>query len=208
MNSDTVNPPRKKKQWKSTASRRREILDAALECFLKHGVQGATIEQIRRRSKASHGSIYHLFSGKDEIALTLFVEGMQVYHQKIVAALEQETTARGCLRAIIATHLQDVVDDPRLSIYLTRLGMADDLGPISERFKTLSDEFAQTVWSHLEPFVARGELVRLPSELYFAQIVGPAAHLARSWLRGRVTFDLLSATDPLVEAAWKSLRAR
>ena len=210
MKTRTVNGPQQivTRRRPSTERRRREILDAALDCFLKNGVEGTTIEQIRLVSKASLGSIYHLFRSKDELALTLFVEGMQLYQRKIIRALERETTALGCIRTIIATHLQDVLDDPPLSIYLTRLGMADGLGKVDEQFRSLNDEFAEAVWMHLEPFVDRGELVRLPTELYFALIVGPAAHLARSWLRGHTDCDLISAADHLAEAAGNSLRPR
>jgi AcrR family transcriptional regulator len=207
MNSEVINPPRKKRQWNSTEKRRREILDAALTCFLKSGVAGTTIEQIRAASKASHGSIYHLFGSKDEIALTLFVEGMQLYHEKIVQAMEHETTARGLVQAIVTTHLKDVLEDPALSIYLTRMNMADDLGHLSQQFRLLNDEFAQEIWLRLEPFVERGEMVRLPMELYFSLIIGPTSHLARSWLRGRVDFDPLSVIEHMAGAAWKSLQA-
>lgn len=190
----------------STEQRRREILDAALSCFLDNGVAGTTIEQIRIASKASHGSIYHLFRSKNEIALTLFVEGMHDYHRKILQALENETTASGCIRAMITAHLQDVKDDPPLALYLTRLGMADDLGEISDQYRALNDHYIQSVWPYLEPFVEQGEIVRLPPELYISLIFGPAIHFCRSWLRGRVDHDLFSATDHLVEAAWRSLQ--
>ncbi len=191
----------------ATEKRRRDILDAALACFLKNGVAGTTIEHIRAASKASHGSIYHLFRSKDEIALTLFVEGMQLYHKKIVRAVENETTARGIICAIVTAHLKDALDDPALSIYLTRMGMADDLGQLSQQFRLLNDEFAQEIWSQLKQFVDRGEMVRLPKELYFSLIIGPTAHLARSWLCGRVDFDPLSVIEHLADAAWKSLQA-
>lgn len=207
MNNEISLPSQKKNGRRvSTERRRREILDAALSCFLKNGVVGTTIEQIRVASKASHGSIYHLFRSKDEIALTLFIEGMHDYHRKMLQALENETTARGCIRAMITAHLQDVADDPPLALYLTRLGMADDLGEISDQYRSLNDNYVQSVWPHLEPFVDQGELVRLPPELYISLIVGPAIHLCRSWLRGRIDDDLFSAADNLVEAAWKSLQ--
>ena len=207
MINETINPSRKKNgRRESTDRRRREILDAALACFLKNGVAGTTIEQIRIASKASHGSIYHLFRSKDEIALTLFVEGMHDYHRKTLRALENETTARGRVRAMIATHLQNVEDDPPLSLYLTRLGMADDLGEISDEYRSISDVFVQEVWSYLKPFVERGEIIRLPPVLYHSLIVGPVSHLCRSWLRGRVDHDPFSAIDDLIEAAWKSLQ--
>ncbi len=204
----TAQPPtRSLTRRNATEQRRREILDAALACFLENGVADTTIEQIRVASKASHGSIYHQFRSKDEIALTLFVDGMQTYHRKVLAAIENGATARGIIRAIIATHLQGIVDDPPLALYLTRLGMADDSGEISERYRLLSNDFAQAVWEHLKPFVDRGEIARFPKEFYFSLIIGPAAHLSRGWLRGRIECDLISATDQLAAAAWKSLRS-
>ena len=190
----------------ATEKRRRDILDAALKCFLESGVAGTSIEQIRKRSGASHGSIYHLFRSKDEIALTLFVEGMQVYHEKIVRAVDATTTARELIGAIVAAHMEDVVSNPPLSIYLTRLGMADDDGQIDRQYQAANDQFVDAIWMRLEPFVERGEIARLPKEIYFSLITGPAAHLCRGWLRGRVQFDLLSAVDSLADAAWKSLQ--
>jgi AcrR family transcriptional regulator len=207
MPSKTINPAEKSSgRRNATDRRRREILDAALACFLENGVEGTTIEQIRTASKASHGSIYHLFRSKDEIALTLFVEGMRDYHQIILRALEKESTARGCVRAMIANHLQRVRENPPLAIYLTRLGMADDLGEIGGRYRLLSDEYVQAVWSHLEPFVERGEIVQLPPILYIALIIGPTTHMCRDWHRGRFDDDLFSAAEILTEAAWKSLQ--
>jgi len=205
--SATSGPALSGKRRGSTEKRRREILDAALACFLKNGVEGTTIGQICQVSNASHGSIYHLFRSKDEIALTLFVEGMHIYHRKIIAALAGLTTAHESIYAIVAAHLQDVTDDPELSIYLTRQGMAEGVGEISRQYQSLNDAFMQTVWAKLQPFVESGELIELPRELYFSFIIGPAAHLCRNWIRGRIDFDLMSAVEPLAEAAWKSLQA-
>jgi AcrR family transcriptional regulator len=202
--STEAKPPVRRRE--ATDQRRREILDAALKLFLRYGVAATTMPQICAESGASTGSVYHLFGGKDEIAMTLYVEGMLNYEKLMLRSIEKKTSLRGCIHALIATHLQHVVDNPPLSLYLVRLGIADDLGEVGRHYRELNDHFAQTIWSRLKPFVDRGELARLPRELYFSQIIGPAAHLARGWLRGRIDSDLLSATEPLAEAAWKSLR--
>lgn len=208
METKEITRPRAKTgRRESTEQRRREILDAALQCFLANGVNGTTIEQICAASKASHGSVYHLFGSKDEIALTLFAEGMQNYHERVLAAVENENTARGKIRAIIATHLADVVREPQLAIYMTRLGMADAIGEISHQCQAANAGFARAIEEDLKPFVAQGEIKQLPKELYHSIISGPATHLSRSWLSGRVDCDLLAATDDLVEAAWQSLQA-
>lgn len=189
----------------ATEQRRREILDAALQCFLESGVHETSMEQIRKVAGASTGSIYHLFTSKDEIALTLFIEGMRQFHNRVLTAVAAKRSARGMIRAIISTHLEITVQEPKSSLYLTQMSMAHEVGPIADEFRGTNDRYAQEIAQHLAPFIETGELVQLPSELYFSLIVGPAAHVCRSWLRGRYTGDPRAVTDILAVAAWKSL---
>lgn len=192
---------------RATQRRRRAIMDAALGCFLQRGVAATTIEEIRAASGASTGSIYHLFAGKEAIAHALFVEGMRDYHRQVLAAVRRQRTARGCLRAIIATHLRLTGAHPQLALYLTRQGLADGSDDIAQEYRAANDRFAADLFACLAPFIESGKLERLPKELYFSLIVGPSAHLCRSWLRGRYPGDLLAAAPRLADAAWKSLCA-
>jgi AcrR family transcriptional regulator len=193
------------RRHEATARRRREILHAALDLFLRQGVGPTTMEQIRAASGASTGSIYYLFRSKDEIAHTLFVEGMRRYHDRVLAAVRRQRTARGRVRAVVATHLRITVEEPELSLYLTRLGMADADAETAAEYRAAHAAFAQDLYACLRPHVERGELVDLPPELYFSLVVGPAAHLARSWLRGRYPHNPLAAVEILARAAWQSL---
>ena len=43
------------------------IVDAALECFDRHGIASSTMEQIAGRAKVTRGAVYHHFASKDEI---------------------------------------------------------------------------------------------------------------------------------------------
>jgi AcrR family transcriptional regulator len=52
-------------------SRKRQILDAAIECFAREGFQRSTIEEIIRESDLSAGAIYSYFQSKDDIIETL-----------------------------------------------------------------------------------------------------------------------------------------
>ena len=194
------------KRRPATEKRRREILDAALSCFLNKGYAGTTIEDIRNLSKASHGSIYHQFRSKDEIAYVLFIEGMQDYHQEVLKSLESVTDLKEVLHAIIHTHIRITVENPEVSLYLTQISMADDVGDIEEQYKSLNDDFANDIWLTLKPFIEKNLIRKLPGELYFSIIIGPAAHLCRSWLRKRVQTNPMESVDDLTEAAWYSLR--
>lgn len=202
----TTDRPAERGRRASTERRRREILSAALGCFLKSGVRDTTMEQIRTAAGASTGSIYHLFASKDEIACTLFVEGMRDYHQRVLKAVEGKRSARGLITAIIATHLQTTVEAPELAVYLTQMSIAADLGEITGEYRAASDAFSRDLYESLRPFIESGELATHPQEWYFSLIIGPAAHLCRSWLQGRFAKGLLTATNGLAEAALKSLQ--
>jgi AcrR family transcriptional regulator len=49
------------------AARRRQVLDAAGQCFRNHGFHGCSMAQIAAQSGMSVGHIYRYFGGKDEI---------------------------------------------------------------------------------------------------------------------------------------------
>jgi AcrR family transcriptional regulator len=200
-------PPKKARpRRKSTERRRRKILSAALSCFLANGIAGTTINQIKAASHSSQGSIYHLFEGKDEIASTLFLEGMQLYQQQLIAALERETTARGSVRAVVTSHLKSVHDAPQRALFLTRVGIGDESARIAEQYQAMTSEFEQLAWKYLQPYVGRNEIARYSPELYFPLMIGPAAYASRAWLMGGCATDLLALTDEIADAAWKTLR--
>src|SRR3954451_20796575 len=96
----------------TTTNRKQAILDAALGAFLEKGVLATTIDDVRERSGASVGSIYHHYGSKEGIAAALFVEGMRSYQHGAVAALR----AKG-VRGFVKRHVGWVADNPRLAAY-------------------------------------------------------------------------------------------
>ena len=78
---------RRRGEWGTTPARRRQILDAALQCFEKKGVAATTVEDICDVAALSVGSIYHHFGGKEEICDYLVREAMAEYRAGLVAAL-------------------------------------------------------------------------------------------------------------------------
>ncbi|QDU79309.1 Fatty acid metabolism regulator protein [Polystyrenella longa] len=196
-----------KKLRPGTQRRRREILDAALECFLKQGVEGSSIEQIRKISGASHGSIYHLFESKNEIACTLFLEGVARYQEHMLERVQFAETAFEKIRAMIHTHLQYSHDNPQLSLYLSRMGLSDLIDTIEVQYHELRKQFVVEVFSEFKPFIKRGEILDVNETYLFAQITGPCSQLARAWVTRQTRIgDILDYTEQLAEHAWNSLK--
>jgi AcrR family transcriptional regulator len=81
--------------------RKREILDAALRGFAEKGLAGTTVEEVRRRSGASVGSIYHHFGDKEGIAAALYVASLQDYQRGLQELLADGSGPEQTIRALV-----------------------------------------------------------------------------------------------------------
>jgi AcrR family transcriptional regulator len=192
----TAPPPR--------ATRRRDILDAALEVFTARGYHHAGIEEIRARSGASVGSIYHHFGGKEELAAALYVEGLRDYQERFLAVLEGGGDAEATVRAIVAGHLRWVADDPRLAAYLLSSREAEVVRVTDRELRSMNRRVIDATRAWVEETDA---LRPMPTRLLYAVLIGPCQEFARQWVKRREREALEEAVTELSEAAWRAVRA-
>jgi AcrR family transcriptional regulator len=181
--------------------RKRVIMDAALQVFNDRGVAVASIDDIKRVSGASVGSIYHHFEGgKHEIAERLYLEALRDYQEGFVSALEEAASTRDGVIAGVRHHLRWITENADRARFLMFGGVApgEDLSELNRRF-------LQGVGRWMQPAVECGELLELTPDVLTALWVGPAQELARFWLAGRTRGSLEDAADVLAQAAWRSL---
>src|SRR5258708_14195572 len=87
------------------ARAREDLLAAGLAVFDRDGFEGATVAAIRTRARASNGSFFHFFGSKMELAGTLFLEVLQLYHAAVLAAIHPSLSAQDGLAPFIPAHL-------------------------------------------------------------------------------------------------------
>jgi AcrR family transcriptional regulator len=182
--------------------RRRQILDAALQVFLKKGYGATRIADIRQRSGASTGSVYHAFRGKEAIAGALFVEAAEGWsHAAVRRASRVAKGAQGPIRASVEGLIDWGLARPDLFRFMddmrfleARLGAADEIG-------TSPVLTAQTYRDQ----VRRDEVRDIPWAVARALILGPAY----DYLRRGAGAILASEDDHrlLSEAAWDAVKA-
>lgn len=188
----------------SQTDRKAAILSAALAIFSEKGIEAASIDDIRQRSQASVGSIYHHFGNKEGIAAALFALGLDDYWAQVKSNLSHASNAEFALHAIISTHLHWIVEHPDMARFLfarRQAVSAEHNDAIRERTAAHFKE----AFEKLKPWFRQGVLRRLPTELYGPLLLGPSQELARNWLGGRIDFDPRSAIDELSSAAWRAL---
>jgi AcrR family transcriptional regulator len=103
-------------------NRRRQILDAAIECFARKGFQRTSMEDIIRESNLSAGAIYSYFLSKDQIIETLADERHEREKQLIEKALTAGEWSE-CLSTLVKDFYESLRDpserkERRLGIHL------------------------------------------------------------------------------------------
>lgn len=180
--------------------RRRQILDAALRVFLKKGYGATRIEDIRKDSRASIGSIYHAFGGKEAIAAALFVEANDGWSQAAARALAHAQGAEGPIRALVEGLIDWGLSRP------DQFRFMDDMRFLEPRLAggLLASDSQAAARSYREQ-VRRGEVRDIPWSVARALILGPAYDYLR-----RGAGAILASDDDrrlLSEAAWAAVRA-
>lgn len=196
----------------ATDQRRNAILNAALGCFVELGVDATTVGDIRKRSGASVGSIYHHFSSKEGVAAAVYTMTLGDYHAGLLACVRKARTARALVRGIVHYHIDWTIEHAAYARFLIEMRRAETTPSAHDDIRAMNRNVMMEVADKVQGFAERGALVRLPERLYGPVMIGPAQELIRRWLageRGRLTADdLTAAKQPLADAAWAALKGR
>jgi len=81
-------------------SKKQAILDCAMRCFLRHGLQGASISIICKEAGISPGHLYHYFPSKDAIIEQMADDYLSQLHAHFSLHQQGEQTATVLLSEI------------------------------------------------------------------------------------------------------------
>lgn len=191
---------------KASEARRREILLGALDCFAISGVAATTIEDIRARSEASVGSIYHHFGSKENLARTLYMDELRDYQAGFLRELKRHENAESGIRAVVAYHLTWVRRDAKRARYLLTTREADFMTEAEDAVQEMNRRFSEEIAAWRQPHIETGAILRLPADLYTPLLVGALHQFSRQWLAGRATSTMTEAQSVLAEAVWRTLK--
>lgn len=191
---------------RNSEQRRREILDAALECFSGRGFGASTMADIRERAGASTGSIYHHFKSKEQLAAELYLEGVRGMQQHGVSALlEHESTEHGVC-ALVEGYLDWVGAHKKLAAFLFAMRNADFLEGVEQDLDRIQRDAIEAATDWFRSRMLAGELPNLSADVLRAILYGPAAHFARQWAASQADVSLDIAKRQLARAVWESLK--
>ena len=80
--------------------RSKKILDAAKQLFFDQGFAATTMDQIAGHVELSKGTLYLYFKSKEELYISLLVEGLALLNQAFQTAVENKTGWKTNVRSI------------------------------------------------------------------------------------------------------------
>ena len=100
--------------------KRRLILDAAVRVFAREGFHTSRVGDIAEEAGVAHGLLYHYFSSKDEVLLTVFSENWSDLLVRFEAVEASGEPADEKLRGLVKILLRTWRNDPALVTVMVR----------------------------------------------------------------------------------------
>jgi AcrR family transcriptional regulator len=133
---------RKEKEFRF---RRAEILVQAEKIFARKGFHETTMAEIAGASGFSTGSLYHFFSGKEELYSIMVLEKVHLMYAEIQDAVGREQTILARIKALVSSHFAYV--EHHIDFY--RLLVGHESGLRSEGLKKLRERIVAEHLKHV-----------------------------------------------------------
>lgn len=100
------------------AERHREILDAAVRAFSRHGYHNCTMSRVAQEAGVADGTLYLYFHGKEDLLISAFRHVMGVMLTRMDEEVAQAPTPATKLRRCLELHLRFMEEDRELAAFL------------------------------------------------------------------------------------------
>jgi AcrR family transcriptional regulator len=189
--------------------RRDALLDAALRCFVRRGVLGTGIEEIRREAGASPSSVYHLFEGLPGLILALLTRTFERLFTHLAERVGPTTRAEQAVVALVDGHLEWILSHPdegRFMYQATAIEFGADAKGIQALLARKAELLAPVVL-HMSRFIAEGKLPAWSPLVFDVVVLGPSHEACRRFLAG-AELDPKWMRATLPQLAWQTVRPR
>lgn len=146
--------------------RRAAIIEAAKELFYEKGFMATTMDEIATAAELGKGTLYLYFSGKDELYISIILEGFEIIEEKLreIKGSEGDVFEKG--KAMFMTFVEHCLENPeyfRITQYFlnerARRNLSDELvREVSDYTSRLLEYVAELVSEGKREGVVRGDL--------------------------------------------------
>ncbi len=187
--------------------RERQILEAAVRAFSRHGYHQCTVAQVARQAGVADGTIYLYFKGKEDLLVCAFRHVLQ----GILEELDQDLASLGDplekIRCLVERHLEVMERDPELAAFL-QLQLRQPDASIRQAIAGPLRAYARKIEEVLEEAKSAG-LVRtdIPTRVMRRALFGTIDETVSAWVLNPRRGPLKPKAEPIIDLILNGIRA-
>ena len=193
---------RSQRKEKEFQLRRCEILEQAEKIFSAKGFHETTMAEIADASGFSIGSLYHFFSGKEELYSFIVMEKVRLMYAEIADAANRHRASRDKIRALVSSHFEYV--ENHMDFY--RLLVGHESVPRSEGLKKLQELILDEHHRHvgyveelLQEGIRQHVLRTLDTKPLANALMGIISYFKFAWIMNPSGSSLLEKVDDVLD---------
>lgn len=175
--------------------RRETIIKAARDLFFEKGYS-TTMEEIAERAELSKGTLYIYFNSKDELYISVIMEGFRILEERLEKALSSREDVEAKLRTIYRTFVDHCLDN-REYFRITQYFLTEDAR------RNTSRELVDTIniYSARLLQIGVGVLEEGVDSGLFRKDLNPTAFSVIAWRTATGLLDLAMVEETVVSGA-------
>lgn len=189
----------------ATQARKREIVQGALRCFTRKGIERTSVQDICKAAGCSVGSLYHHFGSKEGVAGELFLDSVQLVNADLLGRLLRCRSVASSVKMVVNQYSDWMTEHPRRARFL-HSGEVEFTPATRAQLRQIYRAHIEAVFEHFSRYVQSGQMRRLPLDTYVPLISGPIRDYVRQWLNGRVQKEPAMVKAVFAEAAWNAVK--
>ncbi|HXG30981.1 MAG TPA: TetR/AcrR family transcriptional regulator [Thermodesulfobacteriota bacterium] len=180
------------------------IENTAIRLFASKGIQQVTIKDIAKEAGCSEGALYRHYSGKEEMALSLYKNGLERFGALLKATLKGRGSFSERLRSAVGLFYSFFDEDPVTFKFIL---LSEHHFPKENKLDPGLNPH-NLVFDFIREGIKRGEFKNDDTELSAAMVLGLVLQPATLTATGRLKEKMRDKTDEVAEACLRVLKAK
>ncbi len=137
--------------------RRREIVEAAIRCLAKGGVNAFTVSEICAEARISHGLINHYFPSKEDLLVTTYdtVAEMLVEATRVAVGKTQRLPEDKLIAIVESSFAGEIFNEANLAVWLALWGQVRTHEGLRRKHNELYEGYRQAIARIIDQIAAK-----------------------------------------------------
>ncbi|WP_295796263.1 TetR/AcrR family transcriptional regulator [Mucilaginibacter sp.] len=186
------------------------VKQKAIEGIVKHGLEGFSMNKLAKECKISVATLYIYYKDRDDLIIKITEEEGVKMAETILGDFDIEASFEDGLRMQWKNRFKYMMDNPYITVFFEQIRSSSYHASFLKSFK---ENFEAPVTEFMNNVVARGEIRKMPLEVYWSIAFAPLYALIRFHNEGqsvggvpfKISDEILWETFDLVVKALKNV---